>query len=78
MLKACALLKLGDPEGSEALLMENGGLDVPDVREGETSVTQLWLDIQTAKARLRGEALDPADLCPPPALDFRAYVPPKK
>lgn len=78
LIKACALLKVGDIEGSEALLMENGGLDVPDVREGETSVTQLWFDIQAAKADRTGTPYDPDTLIPPASLDFRAYIPKKK
>lgn len=66
-----ALLNLGRPEEAEALLMENGGLEVPQLREGEGSLSNLYVEIQCAKAAKRGEKLDPEKIAVPSKLDFR-------
>ncbi len=66
-----ALLKLGRPEEAETLLMENGGLEVPQLREGEGSLSNLYIEIQMAKAAKKGETLDPEKIEVPGTLDFR-------
>jgi hypothetical protein len=66
-----ALLKLGRPEEAETLLMENGGLEVPQLREGEGSLSNLYIEIQMAKAAQKGETLDPEKIEVPGTLDFR-------
>ena len=66
-----ALLYTGRPEEAEAILMENGGLEVPQLREGEGSLSNLYVAIQCAKAEKQGKTLDPAQVEVPNKLDFR-------
>ena len=66
-----ALLNLGRPEEAEAILMENGGLEVPQLREGEGSLSNLYVAIQCAKAEKRGEKIAPESVEVPNKLDFR-------
>ena len=68
---ATALLHTGEPEKAEAILMENGGLEVPQLREGEGSLSNLYTAIQCAKAAKLGKTLDPAQVEVPNTLDFR-------
>lgn len=42
---ACALAETGKLEQSRAILLENGGLELPDAREGEVSITNLYLKL---------------------------------
>jgi tetratricopeptide (TPR) repeat protein len=76
LLEARAWLDLGDLERTEAIL--RGALVVPDVREGEVSLTDLWWRLQELRlARAEGREVDDevrrrARLVAPPAdLDFR-------
>ncbi|MBQ6474469.1 MAG: hypothetical protein IJJ33_20985, partial [Victivallales bacterium] len=71
LMKAFALAYTGDPLQAESILMENGGLSVPDIREGENSTSQLYLHIQAEKARIRGEAFDESMVHVPYPLDLR-------
>ena len=66
-----ALLYTGRPEEAEAILMENGGLEVPQLREGEGSLSILYQEIQCAKAEKRGEKIAPESVEVPNKLDFR-------
>ena len=59
-----ALYHTGKTKEAFALLEENGGLEIPDIREGEDSIAQLYLDIQK---NLTGE-----DVSLPFKYDFRA------
>ncbi len=59
-----ALYHTGKTKEAFALLEENGGLEIPDIREGEDSIAQLYLDIQKT---LTGE-----DVSLPFKYDFRA------
>ena len=70
---ACAQahLALGEWDAAEAILQENGGLVVPDVREGENSVTELWLDLAAARAEQRGMPFDRKTAAVPENMDFR-------
>lgn len=51
-----AHLKLGNIHRAEEILYENDGLVIPDIREGESSITTLWFEIQEAKGVLEQEA----------------------
>lgn len=66
-----ALVNLGRPEEAEAILMEKGGLEVPQLREGEGSLSTLYAAIQKAKAEKAGVPFDPAAVEVPVSLDFR-------
>lgn len=69
-----ALLNTGREEEAEALLMENGGMDVPQLREGERSLSELYIKLQTIKAQKAGKTLDISKLEIPAKLDFRMNV----
>ena len=78
MTYAFALLRTGKVAEAEGVLLRDGGLSVTDIREGETSLTSLYIDIEKAKAAEKGIALDPADIDVPRQFDFRMFVPKKK
>lgn len=59
-----ALHQTGKDELALRLLEENGGLEIPDIREGEDSIAQLYLELQSALGK------EDADL--PFQYDFRA------
>ena len=50
-MQANALAHTGKFMEAEAILLENGGLDIPDIREGENSTSGLYLYIQEQKAK---------------------------
>lgn len=66
-----ALIRTGRPEEAEALLMAGGGLEVPQLREGEGSLSILYAAIQCAKGAKQGIGVDPAEVEIPEKLDFR-------
>lgn len=78
MLYAFALLRTGKTSEAEALLNRDGGLSVTDIREGEISLTSLYMEIEKAKAAEVGIALSDADIEVPRRFDFRMFVPKKK
>jgi hypothetical protein len=67
---ARAYLEKEMPEEAEALLYRDGGLEIPDIREGEISITKLWFELENKKERRRGGTLAP-DSNPPEIFDFR-------
>ena len=77
MLLIEGLLGAGDIERAEKMLNDN--IEVADVREGETKLTDLWFRMTAMKqARLMGVELDDAlleqvkkECIPPVHLDFR-------
>ena len=71
---AFACVRSGDYQQAEKVLLEDGGLEVPDVREGETFVTELWLLIEEAKARSTGKEWDMEKATPPFQFEFRAHL----
>ena len=78
MTYAFALLRTGKVAEAEAVLWRDGGLSVTDIREGEISLTSLYIEIQQAKAAAEGITLDVADIDVPRQFDFRMFVPKKK
>ncbi len=75
---AFAYARTGQLEKAEELLYEDGGLVVPDIREGENSITELWFEIEEAKAKRDGRPFDREEAEPPANLDFRMHVARKK
>lgn len=71
MYVAYSYLKLGQTEKAEQILHENGGLCVNDIQEGEISITELWCDIEKAKANRDGKLFDFKTVKIPEAFDFR-------
>ncbi|NLZ63373.1 MAG: DUF5107 domain-containing protein [Lentisphaerae bacterium] len=70
-LHAHALANLGSLDEAESILLQDGGLQIPDLREGECSLSELYVYIQCEKARRTGRVLEPAAVQIPPVLDFR-------
>ena len=70
-MKACALAHLGALDEAEEILLENGGLDIPDIREGENSTSQVYLFIQQKRAEQKGIPFDPKKIQVPFLLDLR-------
>lgn len=72
--RALAAEKLGLLDVAEALLYEDGGLEIPDIQEGEISITNLWFDLEEKKAKRDGKPFDRATAKPPKVFDFRMNV----
>ena len=74
LFRAFALACVGEVDAAEALIYRGGQwLEVPDIQEGEISLSELWLRIQTVRAERRGETFDP-EAAPPYELDFRMFA----
>lgn len=71
MFYSLAMLKLGDLEAAEAEFWRNGGISVTDIREGEVSITDLYLDLAESKANKDGIPFDREDCDVPVRFDFR-------
>ncbi len=78
MTYAFSLLRMGKVAEAEAVLLRDGGLSVTDIREGEISLTSLYIEIEKAKAAAEGKTPDEADIEVPRQFDFRMFVPKKK
>ena len=70
-MDACVHAYTGKLEKAEQILMQNGGLNIPDIREGENSASQLYIYIQQKKAELEGKIITPDQVIVPFNLDFR-------
>ena len=53
--KAAALAGTGKLEEAEAILTAGGGLELPDAREGDVSITSLYVQIKKEKLRRAGK-----------------------
>lgn len=71
MYVAYSYLKLEQIEKAEQILYKDGGLCVNDIQEGEISITELWCDIERAKAIRDGKLFDFKTVEIPEAFDFR-------
>jgi len=60
-----ALLRQGKVAEADEELNKDGGVDVSDIREGEISITNLWFDIEEAKAKAKGRRFDRQKAVPP-------------
>ena len=68
--EAQALVGLERLEEAEAILLQAGGLIVPDIREGEQTMSEVWLALQQKKYGLGREAAE--KIAPVPyRMDFR-------
>lgn len=68
---AYAYLNKSNLDEAERLLYEDNGISVADVREGEISVTNLWFEIEKAKAERDKKVFDKSKIHPPKDFDFR-------
>ena len=57
---------------------KDGGINVPDIREGENTVTDLWLELEELKAKRDGREFDRNAAVVPEQFDFRMGVPREK
>ena len=69
--KAYALAHLGELQKAEEILIKNGGIVIPDMREGETTTSALWIYIKKKEAENMGKNLDDEEIYVPYSLDFR-------
>ncbi len=69
--RAFAAVHCGDIALAEELLWTDGGLILPDIAEGEVSITELWFLVEEKKAALAGKTFDRATARPPHVFDFR-------
>jgi len=74
LYRAMAAEKLGKLDEASALLNENDGLEIPDIQEGEVSITDLWFSIEEKKAARDGVPFDRSTAKPPKKFDFRMNV----
>ena len=75
MYRAFALARTGAIDEAEALLHRGGTwLEVPDIQEGEISLSELWYTIMEARAAREGRAFDRSQVSPPYELDFRMFA----
>lgn len=68
---AQAHIRLDHIEEAETVLYAGGGVILPDIREGELSITELYLDIAEKKAARNGVPFDRETAPVPPIFDYR-------
>ena len=68
---AKAYINLGDADVAEAIFYRDGGLVLPDIREGELIITDLYLRMLELRAKAAGEDFDRATAKVPPQFDYR-------
>ena len=77
-LYANALARTGAIAPAEEILYKDGGIVIPDLREGEGSITDLLFFIATQKAKAEGKTVTLEEIDIPPALDYRMTAIDKK
>ena len=70
-MDACVCAYTGKLDEAEQILMQDGGLNIPDIREGENSASKIYIYIQQKKAELAGKIIEPDQVVVPFNLDFR-------
>lgn len=73
-----ANIRLGNLEYAEKVLWGNGGLVVADIREGENIITNIYLDLEEAKAKRDGKDFDRNEADVPAIFDYRVSQRKKK
>ena len=68
---AGALAHTGKLDEAENILLADGGLDIPDIREGENSTSELYIFIQQEKAKAAKRSIAPEEVEVPFILDLR-------
>jgi hypothetical protein len=67
------LAHTGKPEEALAILETDGGLEIPDLREGDNAVPEEYIFIRQALAEKEGRTLQPEDVEVPVKIDFRMF-----
>jgi hypothetical protein len=70
MMKSFALAYTGKLNEAEKILLEDVS-EIPDIREGENSTSQLYMYIQQQKAARQGKILPAKEIKVPFHLDLR-------
>jgi tetratricopeptide (TPR) repeat protein len=65
---------LRELEEAESILFNNGGLVVADIKEGETSITELWFAIEELRCQKDGKPFNRSNLIPPAEFDYATNV----
>ena len=73
-----ANIKLGNLEYAKRVLWDNGGLVVADIREGENIITNIYLDLEEALAKQKGEDFNRNEAEVPAIFDYRVSQRKKK
>lgn len=71
LYKAFACVYTGRYMEAEAIILDEGGLIIPDIKEGEVSLSELWYAIQEAKAKAEGKEFERTTAIVPEIFDFR-------
>lgn len=66
-----ANIKLGNLDCAEKMFFENGGLVIADTREGETIITNVYLDLEEAKALRDGKKFSRNEADVPAVFNYR-------
>lgn len=74
MYYSFALLRSGNTEEADRILNADGGICVDDIREGEITITDLYLEIEEAKAKAAGVHFSRGNADVPRKFDFRMFV----
>lgn len=74
MFYCFALLYTDRVDDADKFLNLNGGICVDDIREGEISITDLYIKIEEAKAKRDNKPFDETKLSIPVKFDFRMFV----
>ncbi len=72
------LLNTGEIDKAWEILNKDGGLIVSDIRETETSITDLYMDMIEAMAKRDGKTIIREEIDVPKKFDFRMFQPKKK
>ena len=70
-LYADAIARQGDVDAAEQILMEYAADEIPDIREGENSLSELYIHIRRKQAERKGGTLALEDMDIPYSFDLR-------
>ncbi len=71
--RAFALAHTGHPEQALGILEKDGGLVIPDLREGDDSLPEEYIFCKQCIAQKNGYSLAPDEVEVPEAIDFRMF-----
>ena len=75
LYNAFALAMTGEEEKAQSILENNGKyLEIPDIQEGELTLSELWSIIQTKLAAKENRCFENTENKPPYELDFRMFA----
>ena len=75
---AAALAYTGSSAQTISILEQDGGLFIPDIREGDETITNAYIHAVQEQARSKGKIIEYRDVIVPLKIDFRMYKDSKK